>query len=245
MAQQTVLILGATSGIARAIAHRHAQAGDQLLLAGRDQQALSAEVADLRLRYGIAVSAHAFEALAYDSHAAFYQSLPHKPTLAYCVFGYLGDQLAAQSSASEAQHIMAVNYTAAVSILEIVAADMEVRKTGTIVGISSVAADRGRASNYFYGSAKAGFTTYLSGLRNRLASSGVHVLTVKPGFVATRMTENMHTPPLLTASPAQVANDVYHAVKRRKNTLYSRWFWRYIMLIIVCIPENIFKRLRL
>lgn len=242
---EKVLLLGATSGIARAIAHRHAQAGDTLYLAARNRDALAADAADLQIRYGVAVHTFAFDACQYDTHATFYAALPAPPTCVYCIFGYLGNQETAQSDAQEARKILETNFNAAVSILEIAAAAMEQRRSGSIIGISSVAGDRGRASNYFYGSAKAGFTTYLSGLRNRLASSGVHVLTVKPGFVATRMTEGMNTPAALTAQPQQVAADVYRALQRRQNVLYTRWFWRYIMLIIQAIPENIFKKLKL
>ncbi|MCL4128207.1 UNVERIFIED_CONTAM: hypothetical protein GTU68_062310 [Idotea baltica] len=122
---------------------------------------------------------------------------------------------------------------------------MENRKEGTIVGISSVAGERGRASNYLYGSAKAGFTSFLSGLRNRLAGKGVHVLTVKPGFVDTAMTEGLDLPGPLTAQPQQVARAVFKAVGKKKNTLYTLWMWRYVMLIIRNIPEAIFKKLSL
>jgi short-subunit dehydrogenase len=108
-----------------------------------------------------------------------------------------------------------------------------------------VAGDRGRASKLLYGSSKAGFSAYLSGLRNTLAIAGVHVLSVKPGFVYTRMTQDMALPPLLTATPEHVALAVYKAVLTRKNTLYVKWFWRWIMLIIRLIPEAVFKRLRL
>ncbi|HTR29705.1 MAG TPA: SDR family NAD(P)-dependent oxidoreductase, partial [Puia sp.] len=114
-------------------------------------------------------------------------------------------------------------------------------------GISSVAGERGRQSNYFYGSAKAGFTAYLSGLRNRLFHKGVHVLTVQPGFVNTKMTENMPLPgpALLVASPELVADVVYKAVIKKKNVVYVKWFWRWIMLLVKSIPESLFKKLKL
>ncbi|MFK7924061.1 MAG: SDR family NAD(P)-dependent oxidoreductase, partial [Bacteroidia bacterium] len=117
------------------------------------------------------------------------------------------------------------------------------RGSGKIIGISSVAGDRGRASNYLYGSAKAGLTAYLSGLRNRLASKGVHVMTVKPGFVRTAMTENMDLPPVITGEPSKVAKDIIRSVRRGRNVIYTLWMWRYIMLIIRTIPERIFKKL--
>jgi hypothetical protein len=122
---------------------------------------------------------------------------------------------------------------------------MERRGSGTIVGVSSVAGDRGRATNYVYGSAKAGFTAFLSGLRNRLAAAGVHVVTVKPGFVATRMTEGMKLPPALTAAPDEVARAVLTAVRQRRDTIYVRRIWWPMMVVIRLIPERIFKRMKL
>ena len=129
--------------------------------------------------------------------------------------------------------------------METIAADFEQRNEGTICGISSVAGERGRKSNYLYGSAKAGFSEYLSGLRNRLAKSNVHVVTVKPGFIDTKMTEGMPLPAPLTAQPEQVAKDIFKACMKKKNVIYTLWMWRWIMAIIRNIPEPIFKKLDL
>jgi short-subunit dehydrogenase len=137
------------------------------------------------------------------------------------------------------------NYTGAVSILNIVAADYEERRKGTIIGISSVAGNRGRQSNYIYGSAKAGFTAYLSGLRNKLFHHKTHVMTVLPGFVYTKMTEHLQLPKLLTATPEEVALAVYHGFKKVKDVVYVKWFWKWIMMIITFIPESIFKKKKL
>jgi short-subunit dehydrogenase len=155
----------------------------------------------------------------------------------------MGDQEQARIDFHEVHTTIDVNYTGAVSILNVVAADFEQRGHGTIAGISSVAGDRGRQSNYIYGSAKAGFTAYLSGLRNRLAGTGVHVMTVKPGFCRTKMTENLELPAALTASPEQVAEAVFHGMDKQPNVIYTRWMWRWIMLIIRHIPEFIFKKM--
>jgi len=119
---------------------------------------------------------------------------------------------------------------------------IEARGGGTVVGVGSVAGDRGRIGNYVYGSAKAGFHTYLSGLRNRLNRSGGHVVTVKPGFVDTGMTWGIEGM-FLVAPPEKVAEDILKAVAKKKNTIYTPFFWRYIMLIITHIPEFIFKKL--
>lgn len=138
-----------------------------------------------------------------------------------------------------------MNLTGAVSILEIAARDMEARGHGTIVGISSPAGDRGRKSNYLYGAAKAGLTAYLSGLRHRLAKSGVRVVTVLPGWVKTRMTAAAPTPQFLTATPARVAADIRNAVLRGKAVVYTPWFWRPIMCLVRALPEKLFTKTNL
>ncbi|MEP4341571.1 MAG: SDR family NAD(P)-dependent oxidoreductase, partial [Lentilitoribacter sp.] len=127
----------------------------------------------------------------------------------------------------------------------ILANRFEERGSGTIVGISSVAGERGRASNYIYGSAKAGVTAFISGLRNRLAKRGVHVVTVLPGFVATQMTEGMDLPAKLTAEPSDVADAIARAVGGKKDVIYVIPTWHLIMLIIRNIPESIFKRMNI
>lgn len=240
-----VLILGASSDIAVATAHKFGSSGYDLQLASREINILEPIKKDLEIRYEIQVNTYAFDATNFESHSAFYQSLEVKPEIVICVFGYLGDQTKAAQNWQECKRIIDTNYTGAVSILNIIANDFESKQKGTIVGISSVAGERGRQSNYLYGSAKAGFSTYLSGLRNRLTKSNVHVVTVKPGFVDTKMTEHLDLPKLLTAKPAQVAKEIYHAVRKRKNTLYVLSVWKIIMLIIKMIPEPVFKKMKL
>lgn len=240
-----VLILGAKSDMAKAIAHRFAKASCHVDLAARNSMLLEPLVKDLSIRYNCKANALEFDALDFNSHEEFYKKLAEKPDIAICVFGYLGKQEDAQQDFQEAAKIMNTNYTGAVSILNIIANDFEQRQQGTIAGISSVAGDRGRQSNYFYGSAKAGFTAYLSGLRNRLAKAGVHVITVKPGYAATKMTEGMELSKPLTASPEQIAEAIFQAIEKQKNVLYTLWMWQYIMLIIRSIPEFIFKKLNL
>ncbi len=239
------LILGATSDIAKALAHQFAEHDFHLVLAARQSERLADVVTDLEIRHNITVEAVEFDALDYASHANFYQGLSSRPDVAICVFGYLGDQETAQTDFSEAARIINSNFSGAVSILEIVAADLEERGSGTIIGFSSVAGDRGRQSNYAYGSAKAALTAYLSGLRNRLAKSNVHVITVKPGFVQTKMTANLALPGPVTAKPEQVAEDIFKAYSKKSDVLYTPWMWRYLMLIIRNLPESIFKRLSL
>ncbi|MDP2166809.1 MAG: SDR family oxidoreductase [Thermodesulfovibrionales bacterium] len=240
-----VIVFGAKSDMAREIARGLAMRGYDLYLAARGHEEIEPDVSDLSIRYGVKVSALEFDLLDYEGHKAFYEGLDEKPSGAVCAVGYLGEQKKAEKDFNEAKRIMDTNYTGCVSILNIIAGDFEAKGEGFIIGISSVAGDRGRQSNYVYGSAKAGFTVYLSGLRNRLFKSGVHVMTVKPGFVHTKMTEGMNLPPALTAEPHEVARDVLRALKKKKDVVYTRWFWRYIMLAIRHIPEAVFKRLKL
>jgi len=243
--EKYILILGAKSDIARAVAHEYAKNGYSLYLAGRNTAELAADASDLHIRYKVKAIPLHFDALDYEAHSDFYAQINPKPEVVACVFGLMFSQEKAQKEAKLAKLMMETNYVGAVSILECVANDMEIRKNGTIIGISSVAGDRGRATNYLYGSAKAGFTAYLSGLRNRLAKANVHVLTVKPGFVRTAMTEGLPLPPVITANPEQIAKDIFKAAKKHKNELYTLWMWKYIMLIIKYIPEFIFKKLSL
>ena len=241
----SLLLLGAGSDIACSLARKFASAGYEIQLAARSASRLQPLRQDIAIRYKVACSLHEFDAAKPDTHTPFFSSLPVQPDITISVFGYLGEQEKAESDWSECERIITVNYTGAVSILNIVANAYAAQNKGTIVGISSVAGERGRQSNYFYGSAKAGFTAYLSGLRNRLYPNGVHVLTVKPGFVATKMTENMPLPPLVTAQPDAVATAIFNAVRKKKDVLYVKWMWRWIMLLIKCIPESVFKKMKL
>ena len=236
-----VLIIGAKSDIAKATAREYAKHGYDLYLAARNVNELEEFANDVIVRTQRTVKLVELDILDYKSHQAFYEQLEEKPLGVISAIGYLGEQEKAQSDFEEAQRIMDTNYTGVVSLFNIIADDFEHRRSGFMVGISSVAGDRGRKSNYIYGSAKAALTAYLSGLRNRLYDAQVHVMTVKPGFVATKMTEGMDLPEKLTAQPEEVAEDIYKAQQKGKNVLYTKWIWRWVMLIIKMIPEWKFK----
>jgi len=238
----TVLLLGATSDMAVAIARTMAAKKYNIQLAARNVNRLHALQSDIAVRYNVNCTIHEFDATDFASHAPFYESLNPKPDITICVFGYMSDNIAASKDWTEAHKMISSNYTGAVSILNIVAENYAEKKNGIIVGISSVAGERGRQSNYIYGSAKAGFTAYLSGLRNRLYKENVHVVSVLPGFVNTKMTAELNLPPLLTASPQQVADAVEKAIRKKQNVVYVKWFWKWIMKIIKNIPENMFKK---
>jgi decaprenylphospho-beta-D-erythro-pentofuranosid-2-ulose 2-reductase len=245
MTKPPILILGARSDIGKAVAHKFAALGHPIQLAVRNIETLAAEKTDMELRHNVPVSLHEFDALATDTHEAFVANLPDLPRVAICAVGLMGQQDENESDIEAAARVMRSNYEGPASILAVLANRFERRGSGTLVGISSVAGERGRATNYVYGSAKAGFTAFLSGLRNRLAKQGVHVVTVLPGFVATQMTEGMDLPARLTAQPSEVADAIACAVERKKDVIYVRPIWRLIMTIIRSIPERIFKVMKI
>lgn len=213
----TVLILGATSDIGFAIAKKFASQKYDVQLAGRRLDQLEPLQRDLVIRYEVNCSIHNFDAADFASHQSFYDSLSPKPDVTVYVIGYMNDNEKAANDWTESLKTINANYSGAVSILNSIASDYAKRKSGTMVGISSVAGNRGRQSNYIYGSAKAAFTAYLSGLRNKLYQDKVHVMTVLPGFVYTKMTEHLSLPKLLTANPEQVASAVYNGVKKKEQ----------------------------
>lgn len=166
--------------------------------------------------------------------------------LLFCATGYLGKGThEGLYDNTNTQRIIDINYAKLIPLLNFFAKKMEAQRNGTIIALSSVAGDRGRQSNFIYGSAKAGFTAYLSGLRNYLHSKKVHIMTVKPGFMDTKMTAGLPLNPKLTASPAQAAKCIYKGYKNKSNEIYVLPIWRLIMLIIRNIPEFIFKKMKL
>jgi short-subunit dehydrogenase len=240
-----VLVLGGRSDIGLAVARRFAAAGHPVGLAARDAGSLEEEQADIALRHGVEAELYEFDVLDTRGLDAFVEGLDPAPGIVVSVVGAMGDQAESERNPEAAALVMRTNYEGPAQVLGLFAERFAVEGRGTLVGVSSVAGDRGRASNYVYGSAKAGFTAFLSGLRNRLAKTGVHVVTVKPGFVATRMTEGMDLPGALTAQPDEVAEAVFRAVGRRQDVVYVRPVWWLVMRVIRSIPEPVFKRMRL
>jgi decaprenylphospho-beta-D-erythro-pentofuranosid-2-ulose 2-reductase len=243
---KSLLVLGGTSDIGRASALRFAKAGSRILLAGRDLAALRREADDIATRTGAKVSVHALDILDADSFERFITSLPELPETILCVIGLLGVQTQAETDIAHASAIMRSNFEGPALLLGMFAHRLAERGTGTIVGVSSVAGERGRATNYVYGSAKAVLTAFLSGLRNRFGKTKLRVVTVQPGFVSTRMTKGMTLPGLLTAEPEEVVEAIYRAVAvRPRDIIYVKPIWLIIMTIIKAIPEPVFKRLRI
>lgn len=245
MTAGSVLIIGGKSDIGLALAHRFAAAGHPVQLAARRTDIMAADKADIELRHGVEVSLHQIDILEPASFASFADGLPILPDIAVCVVGLLGDQAVAEIDLDAAMLVMRSNYEGPALLTGLLANRFEARGSGTLIGISSVAGDRGRASNYVYGSAKAGYTAFLSGLRNRLAKKGVHVLTVLPGFVRTRMTANLDLPARLTAEPPAVADAIYKAAERRRDVIYVKPVWRLVMAVIRALPERLFKGTKL
>ena len=240
------LVLGARSAIAQAIVER--LDGYDFALAARGCSELEPFAADLRLRRSCQVELIEFDALDLAALACLPQRVHEHGgpfDLVVLAFGYLGDAHTAQRDTDEIAQILNANFTGAAIVLAHLANYLEEKGTPAgIIAISSVAGDRGRQSNYAYGAAKGGLTIFLQGLRNRLAATSVHVLTVKPGFVDTPMTEGLEGL-FLVASAERVAADIVRAYRQKKDVLYTPFFWRWIMLVVKSIPERIFKRLKL
>lgn len=242
-----ILIIGATSAIAEACARLWAQQGHKLFLAARNETQLQAISADLRTRGATQVDQQAFDALALDQHAALLATaraaLGGLDTI-LIAHGTLSDQARAQEDVDYALREIATNGTSVVSLMTLAAQHLEAQGHGCLGVISSVAGDRGRQSNYVYGSAKALVSAFASGLRQRLSKRGVAVVTIKPGFVDTPMTAAIKKG-ALWAKPDQVARDITRAMEGAGGDLYTPRFWWLIMFIIRQVPDAIFRRLSL
>ena len=243
---KTLLLVGGTSDIGRATALCYAEAGWRVVLAARNDAEARRNADDIAARTGAEVGTERLDILETERFGPFLDALPSLPDTVVCVVGELGDQTRGQSDPAHAAQVLRTNFEGPALFLGTVAERFSARGSGTLVGVSSVAGDRGRGSNYLYGAAKAGFTAFLSGLRNRLAPAGLRVVTVKPGFVRTQMTAGMKLPPLLTAEAIEVGRAIFAAAEKGgADVIYVRRIWRLVMLVITSIPERIFKRLRL
>lgn len=242
-----ILIFGATSAIAFETAKLFAKEGASFFLCARDKNELKRLSDDLIVRGAKGTEYSTFDALddnlivkAIDNCLTMFPDLD----VLFIAHGLLPDQKLCETDIDEMRKVIDINFTSAAVILTRIAAHFEKQGHGIIVAISSPAGDRGRQSNYVYGSAKGALTVFLSGLRNRLSKRGVHVLTIKPGFVDTPMTAHIKKG-FLFAKPEVVAKGIYKAIIREKDNVYLPWFWRVIMMIIIHIPEKILKKMKL
>ena len=247
MTTPNVLIIGATSAIAEAMARRYAKRSANLYLLARNEDRLATIADDLTVRGAASVIVAPFDAAEIDSHeklldVAFAALGP--VDLVLIAFGTLPDQTRCEEEPLLALTELHTNAMSTVSLLLLLANRLEAERRGTIAVITSVAGDRGRRSNYVYGSAKAMVSTFLDGLRIRLAASGVHVIDIRPGFVDTPMTAEL-AKGLLWAKPAAVADRAIKAIDGSKNVVYTPAFWRPMMAVIRSIPNPVFKRLPL
>lgn len=242
-----ILIIGATSAIAEAAARIWASRGDALFLVARNEERLDSVAGDLRVRGSFQIATFCMDASCIQKHAVMLDQAFNtfgKIDVALIAYGTLSDQALCEKSVDLTIKEINTNALSVIAMLTQLANRFECQGSGTIAAITSVAGDRGRQSNYIYGSAKAMVATFMSGLRQRLSKVNISVVTIKPGFVDTPMTASFKKG-LLWASPNKVAGSIVIACERRNGEVYVPSFWWAIMAIIKAIPEFIFKRLRI
>ena len=244
---KNIVIIGATSAIAEEVAKLYATQNANLFLAARNQHNLQQIVQDLTVRGAHSITTSAFDALELESHQQlFNQITEHFTQIDICIIshGSLPDQAQCQLNPQHTLQELTINGTSVINMLTLIANHMEQQPSGNITVISSVAGDRGRQSNYVYGSAKAMVSTFLQGLSQRLAKQGIHVLDIKPGFVDTPMTQEFDKGPLWT-QPQTVAKIIVKRIESKSNFSYTPFFWFGIMSMIKSIPKFIFDKLKL
>ena len=243
-----ILIVGATSAIAEHTARLFAKRGDALFLVARNAEHLAAIAADLGVRGAVRTGTATLDVADFAAHQAVIDQAEHELggiDTVLIAHGTLSDQAECEKSADALRREFEINALSTMSLLTLLANLFESRKRGMLAVISSVAGDRGRQSNYVYGSAKAAVSAFLSGLRQRMAKCNVDVLTIKPGFVDTPMTAAIPNKGALWATPDNIAAGIVRAMDKRRSVVYLPWFWGLIMLVIKHIPEPVFKKLKL
>lgn len=242
MKHKTVLLVGGSSDIGIATARVFAKSGYNIQLAARSSDNLKNLISDMKIRFNINAKFYNLDILKTAKFDHFINNLDVLPDITICCVGLLGNQKLDEKNPINIENVLRTNFEGPSIFLEKLALKLQERKKATIIGISSIAGLRGRGSNYIYGSAKAGFICYLSGLRSRL-NGKIHVITVLPGFVNTKMTKDLSLPKLLTSSPESIARKIYNGHNRKSFFIYPNIIWRIISLVISIIPEFVFKRL--
>lgn len=243
-----ILIIGATSAIATSCARLWAKEKAEFFLVGRSADKLQQTADDLTARGACTAHTYTLDLNMFDKHSEMLSacfSALDKVDVVLIAHGTLPDQEACEKDVDLALKEFSSNGLSVISLLTLLANQMETQRSGTIAVISSVAGDRGRPSNYLYGTAKAAVSTFCEGLRARMFKSNVHVLTIKPGFVDTPMTKELELPGLLVTSPENIAKAIHNAIRHKRNVTYTPWFWFGIMMMIKSIPVSVFKRLGL
>lgn len=242
-----IAIIGATSALAHEAARCFAREGAELFLVARSEEKLKTVADDLKVYGAKQVETFLLDLNDLSRHQELFDNAIitlNGLDMVLIAHGTLGNQHKCEVSVEETLKELTNNFTSVISLLTIAANYFEQQKRGCIAVISSVAGDRGRKSNYVYGTAKGGISVFLQGLRNRLSKSGVKVVTIKPGTVDTPMTASMKKG-LLFAKPDAVGRGIYEAMKQGKDIVYLPWYWHPIMLVVKSIPERVFKRLSL
>ena len=244
MTKKSILFLGASSDIGLSLANIFAKNGFNLMLASRDTKYLKIKSNEIKKKYNTSISIYSFDILNEKNYVGFISKLEVIPDIVVCCVGYLGKQLKSQNSLQESSLVIRTNFLGPVNIINIFANMFEERGSGTIVGLSSVAGERGRASNYLYGASKAGFSAYLSGLRQRLHKKKINVITIKLGYVLTTFVKDKKLPFFLTISKEKAAKIIYIGIMKKRDIVYVGVIWFYIMFILKIIPEKFYKIFR-
>ncbi len=245
MINRRCLIIGATSDIAKELIYLFAIDGFALDLAARRNDEIDRIANDLEIRYNSQVEKYRLDIESNESIERFIKNYEYTPDVVVLAIGYLGNQNLAEKDSIEARKIIDINYTNQIPLLNHFADLFEKSNKGTIIGISSIAGERGRKANYFYGSAKAALTQHLSGLRQRLANTEVNVLTVKPGFIKTKMTPHLNVPSIFEGNANHVAKKIYKAYTSSKTNLIVPPIYYLLNMVIKLLPERIFKKLNI
>jgi len=240
---KSILIIGAKSEIAIELATLYAKNNYNLYLAGRSINDIELEPDELKSKYNISVKLCEFDITKYKTHKSFYDSIDKSLIGVIIISGFYPSQSDAENNWELSSNTINVNYAGPVSMLNLAANRFIRNGKGFIVGITSVSGERGRSKNYIYGSSKAGLTTYLSGLRQRLEYKKINVLTVISGYVKIKKDKSLNKLGFLTNTPKEIANDIYQAQQKEKHIIYSKRIWKLIMFLIKIIPEFIFKKL--
>lgn len=245
MTRRPVLILGGSSDVGLAVAHRFAKEGYPIVLAGRHTEALERDCTDIALRYRIEAIPVRYDALDLENAESFFDGLPVLPCVVVSAVGLLGDQDEAAADPAEAQRVTVSNFLGPAIALEVAARRLAVLDEQTaVIGISSVAGDRGRAANYWYGASKAALTTMLSGLRQKHSASKLRVVTVIPGYIDTKMIAGVATPTFLTSTAEKVGDRIFANAMSGRLVVYVGGIWWVVMTILRLLPERIFMKLR-
>jgi len=240
--EKWALVLGANSDIAKSCAKNFASNKFNICLASRDIDNCIATASDIEIRYEVKVSVVKFDATDLSSHTEFFDSLDFFPDVTLVSFGVLYNQIDLEKNFQLRKEMVDVNLLGVINSVENLLPMLLKRNKGSLVLMGSAAGDRGKRSNYIYGSTKAAIETYYEGVDHRLHNTGVRIILIKPGFVETKMTLGMDLPLVITASPHEVAKKVYNAVQKEKKVVYVRSIWRLIMLLIRLTPRFIFNK---